>query len=627
MKSFQMFSFFFSRNLKNKLILYFLIITIVPSIIISFFYYTNSRLTLEKNAIDTSLNRLNFAMDGIDKQLKNIGQLSDSIYINKDLTKILSTYPIKDYPELMKFWDPISNQLGLNTFVLSYVTAFVIHGENGLDLRTGTTNSFLIDLVKVQKTEWFQEGIKQENVTWYGIVENPVTIKYEDYIIPLVRPIKHWETYRKIGWQVIGFRPTVISDLFNNFAIEPDETLLVIDARGFCVYHNQSGFIGQYLGEMDYLKQILKRKTGGNFQARINGATQRIVFTKSPKTGWSIVQTLSSAQLNRQRGLLLGITLIILLASLVFTSLLTIYLSTNLTQPLQHLLQRTKAIAKGSFAPEPSIEGDDELGSLGRGINEMALNIQNLMDLAIKDEQEKRRLELAVLQNQINPHFLYNTLNSLKLMATLQKADGIREMVTALGHLVMNLFKNTSEEITLDKEIALLKDYVYIQNIRYQGKIKLEVHLEDPVFAKCKVVKFSLQPIVENAIFHGIEPKKDAGKIVITVSRDGPLLVLCIEDDGVGMTPEQIEAVLAGSASGSATGSTQSPLEGQTRGLSGIGVKNVDQRIKYIYGVRFGLSIESVPGVYTRIYMRIPYHEAEENEIEQEPRMNANGRE
>ena len=259
------------------------------------------------------------------------------------------------------------------------------------------------------------------------------------------------------------------------------------------------------------------------------------------------------------------------------------------------MLYQTKEIAAGNFYEDPSIEGEDELGTLGHGINEMAVNIRNLLNQVVKDEQEKRRLELEVLQNQVNPHFLYNTLNSLKLMATIQKADGIKEMVSALGRLLMNISKNTSEKISLEEELSLLDDYVHIQNIRYKGKIKLEYHIENQADLNSKIIKFTLQPIVENAIFHGIEPKKDAGRIKIFITcADDDYIMICIEDDGVGITQEQIKSIL-----------TSLPVK-KTRVLSGIGIKNVDERLKLVYGQQFGLSIESELGRYTRVYLKIP---------------------
>ncbi len=585
------------KSLKSKLILYFLIITIVPSVIISYFYYKATQYYLEKNLINTSISNLGYSMDLIDKQLNNVMQLSDWIFINKNLDSILTKNTVGQKiiynPDIRTFFDLMDYQMKFNASMGLYISSLLIAGKNGVDLREGN-DAALIDRVKLQHLTWFQRGLNHVGKLWYGIVTNPASIKYDRYMLPIVRPIIHSYTGREIGWQMIGFRPTLISDLLGNYEIKNDETLLIIDAQGCCVYCNHDGLIGQDLTGLDYIQKILKQNNTGNLWARIRGVRRMVVYAKSELTGWRIVKILSSEELTRQQRLLFNITLLILLLSFVFTSILTIYLSNHLTRPLTKLLEQTKAIAVGNFDRDPTIEGENELGVLGQGINEMAANIRNLLNQIIRDEQEKRRLELKVLQHQVNPHFLYNTLNSLKMMAMIQKADGIKEMVAALGRLMMNMAKNTSEKITLADEIALLNDYVYIQNIRYKGKIKLEYHVENEILLQNKIIQFTLQPIVENAIFHGIEPKKDAGLIGIYIRESQDNLEICIEDDGVGMTANQIESVL------------QNVSGNKNRGLSGIGIKNVDERIKLIYGPEFGLTIESAVGEFTRVYLKIP---------------------
>ena len=198
------------------------------------------------------------------------------------------------------------------------------------------------------------------------------------------------------------------------------------------------------------------------------------------------------------------------------------------------------------------------------------------------------------------------------MMAAIQKADGIKEMVTALGRLIMNLSKNTAEKITLAEEFLLLNDYVYIQNIRYQGKIKLDYRLANEACLKYKILKFTLQPVIENAIFHGIEPKKDAGRIMVSVFEEDETILISVEDDGVGMAPAHIQSVLAGFGDAAGEiGAVSGPVDkvDKVRGLSGIGVKNVNERLKLTYGPEFGLSIESEAGRFTRVLIKIPKEE------------------
>lgn len=208
----------------------------------------------------------------------------------------------------------------------------------------------------------------------------------------------------------------------------------------------------------------------------------------------------------------------------------------------------------------------------------------------------RNKLEFKVLQNQINPHFLYNTLNSIKWMATLQKNTPIRDMTGALGRLLQNISKGTAVKIPIYEEMSVLDDYILIQNVRYNGKIQVRYHITDKDITQAYILKFTIQPIIENAIFHGIEPKGEEGRIDIILERENNAILIHVADDGVGMNPEQIEAVLSG----------KQEIE-HKRGLNGIGIRNIRDRIQMTYGKEYGLFIDSVPGEYTKVTIKIPY--------------------
>jgi two-component system sensor histidine kinase YesM len=587
------------ESLKSKLIFSFLLINIIPTVTISFFYYKFFQNTLIQNMVNTAASALHYSLSLVEKQLNQAEQLSDWVFININLDRILTKEHLgngKYYNSNIKtFLDLVDNQLRFNTSLNTYLYSLVIHGKNGLDLRAGQPEGTAIDLKTLETKPWFQKSLALHGRKfWCGIVENPSTVKFEAYILPLVRPILHSGSTREIGWHLIGFRTGLVADLFKDYRLQPDETLLMLDSRGYCLYHRKNAYLGKNLRQLPYIAAIPQRKPQGSFTIKIADTPRLVVYAKSQSTGWCIVKILSAAELDRQKQFLLLITLLIFGSGVLLTAFFGVYLSTNLSRPIKKLLRQTQKIAAGDFSPDPALEGHDELGVLGRGINEMATDIQHLLTRVIADERERRRLELAVLQNQVNPHFLYNTLNSVKLMATLQKADGIREMVTALGRLLMNLAKHTSEKVTLKEEFSLLNDYIYIQNIRYKGKIKVDYLLPDENCLKYLIIKFTLQPIVENAIFHAIEPKKNAGRILIAVTATDSQLEISIADDGVGMTAAQIESLLGGDQAG------------LNRGLSPIGIKNVNERLKLAYGHQYGLTIDSVVGEYTKVHLRFP---------------------
>uniref|UniRef100_UPI003260BFA1 sensor histidine kinase n=1 Tax=Clostridium sp. NkU-1 TaxID=1095009 RepID=UPI003260BFA1 len=163
-------------------------------------------------------------------------------------------------------------------------------------------------------------------------------------------------------------------------------------------------------------------------------------------------------------------------------------------------------ISQGNFDPDRSIETDDEIGSIGKQINQMSNRISDLLETRVQSEKEKRDLEIKMLQAQINPHFLYNTLDSIKWIATMQKNSGIVQVVTALSSLLKNMAKGFNEKVTLRQELDFLQNYVIIEKIRYIELFDVTTQVDQEVLYDAKIVKLTLQPLVENAIFNGIEP-------------------------------------------------------------------------------------------------------------------------
>ena len=210
-----------------------------------------------------------------------------------------------------------------------------------------------------------------------------------------------------------------------------------------------------------------------------------------------------------------------------------------ITRPVEALQKRIEAVGGGSFAPDRAVEWSNELGDIGRGINQLAENVDSLMTRRVEDERRKQELEYRMLQNEVNPHFIYNTLNSIRWMAAIQHAPGIAEMVTAFARLTKSISKGTQKLVPLQEELALLNDYFTIQQYRYGGDLAIEVsRIESETLCRdCMIPRFTLQPLVENAIFHGLEPKGGHGSVLLDISTDPDTgdVLLRITDDGVGM--------------------------------------------------------------------------------------------
>ena len=311
-----------------------------------------------------------------------------------------------------------------------------------------------------------------------------------------------------------------------------------------------------------------------------------------------ISQSISHSELQNQQRLLWGILVGTLVSIIAIGILLMLMLNRMINIPVSKIRAKMLRVAEGDFSRDPSIEWNHELGDIGRGINDLSENVYLLMNKRLEDEKTKKDLEYKMLQSQINPHFIYNTLNSIKWMATIQGANGISEMTTALAKLLKSISKGTSLLVSVREEFSLLQDYFTIQHYRYGGTITLEITVDDESVYDCHIIKFTLQPLVENAIFHGIEPK-GAGHISIhafyeTQEDNSSDIRIDVRDDGVGMSQEKAEQILSSNNDNSADFFRE------------IGVSNVHKRLQYEFGPQYGITIDSVEGEYTVMSIRIP---------------------
>ncbi len=288
------------------------------------------------------------------------------------------------------------------------------------------------------------------------------------------------------------------------------------------------------------------------------------------------------------------VLIVVILASILLFILVSILLSRYLTRASSRLVRHIEYLmeTKDFGYTDKAIEsGKDEIASIGHAVNAMSISISKLLERNEALFEDKKKMEIDMLQMQVNPHFLYNTLESMHYLAEVQKNDGIAKMSRGLSTLLRNLAKGSSNKILLSEELSLLHDYDDIQQVRYMGMYEIE-YMIPPQLLSYGIQKFTLQPLVENSIFHGIEPSKHFGVITISASLENDTLVLSVMDDGVGMSEEEIEHIF-------------DERKHSKTDMTGVGLKNINERIKLVYGKEYGLSFESVKGSYTKVIARI----------------------
>ena len=297
----------------------------------------------------------------------------------------------------------------------------------------------------------------------------------------------------------------------------------------------------------------------------------------------------------RSRFLIAGGTFVgITLLTLLFSAVLSYLLARRITRPMQRLLTHMEEFSRGDFHVRAKEEGNRDILALSGGFNKMSRRIRHLMeDLRIK-EHESANARLRELQAQINPHFLYNTLETIRSLALRNGVESIADIAKSMALIFRYCINSRDEVVTLREELAHVKSYINIQKIRYKNRLQVYFYVDDELLDNC-IIKILVQPLVENAIYHGIDQKREGGKISIVCHKSLKGVEIAVEDNGMGMKPEVLRSL-------------QKQLHECQGGHLGeiIGLKNVHSRLKLYYGRERGLHIESVYGQGTRVSFDIP---------------------
>lgn len=585
--------FFANNSFKKKLTIAFLVIGLLPLILISIIYQNilNNRISTDSET--ASIEKLRYMSLNIERQIEISEQLLGWITYNQRLENILTKSYENNYDkqlDIIEFSSYVM-EYAVNANIESNIFKILIVEEDGSSFQMGNSYS-LLDKDSLINAGWMENYHRRQADQL--IPAKDIYVKNAS-IFPMSSRIYNNSTGRPIGWCLVTFQ----NDLYSKCLISGSrqENIFLLNKGGQCIGHVSQELVGTNLSNDPLIRQILdSQDTTGHVTGKYGGVPSILHYYRIPSTDLVAVQCTSLEAFLLEKRKMTRLSILFILSTMAVILLVILYLRGKLIRPLNIISDYIKRVPDSGFKGNMVLEGDDEFKKIASSINTMELEIRDLIEARQREADIKKELEFKVLQNQINPHFLYNTLNSIKWMATLQHADTIRDMTAALGRLLKNISKGTADRIPIYEEMSLLDDYILIQDIRYNGKIKVEYRIGDGQITQAYIIKFLLQPIVENAIFHGIEPKDGCGTITIYLEKQEEDIVIRILDDGIGMTQKQIDALLE-------PGTGQENL----RGLNGVGISNIHERIIMTYGRGYGISITSEPGIYTSVTLRIPY--------------------
>lgn len=404
--------------------------------------------------------------------------------------------------------------------------------------------------------------------------------------ICVAKAILDFDTMKPAGYINIVYENSYLSDILANNSSKYSGASYVVNTHGRIMVANKEGYVGE-----NFPVKLSDLRASNTSRYDMFSSTQAFYFVGNEMpNGWSLVQTVSVKEFNKEMNHLIvlaaGIVLLVLGISLGFVW----YVTSRIAHPAKELMESLKTLAKDNEYPRVKIVSNDEIGMIGLEYNKMAENIETLIEKVYKMELTQKQAELEFLQMQINPHFLYNALDTISWMALAKGNMDVSEMTIALAELLRATIKKESF-ITLREEMNTVKDYLLIQQERFGDKISAEYFVEEDAYS-CMVPNFILQPVIENAIIHGLEPKIEKGKVSINISIQDEFLTFLVEDNGVGMDEKEILDLY------------KKCRENNTK--QSIGLKNVYRRLLLCYGEASMLKIESKKEQGTRISFLIP---------------------
>ncbi|HVP20115.1 MAG TPA: sensor histidine kinase [Spirochaetia bacterium] len=418
-----------------------------------------------------------------------------------------------------------------------------------------------------------------------------------DDVVSIVKAVVDPRTGRARGVVLIDMKLQVVQDIFIDMKVGQGGFLFIEDAEGGTVYSPVNPVVYRVRGEW-----LAGPKT--STVRRIGGADYQIIAQGSEYTGWKTIGVFPLNEIMGQVSLIRYYSFIIAGVTLFIAVVVSIFFTGSIARPVIALRTLMKKAEEGNLTVRFQGGQEDEIGHLGKSFNTMIEEIQKLIDLVYREQQSKREAELKTLQEQIKPHFLYNTLDTIHWMAQDHGATDIVQIVTALTSLFRIALSKGKEMISLSDELEHVRSYLIIQKLRYEDKFDFSLCVQDDVLPYM-VLKLTLQPIVENAIYHGIKERRGHGTIRVDALRRDGILVLRVCDDGVGMSSDKLAAVRALL--------TAAPAESTQK--NGYGISNVNERIQLSFGKDYGLRFESAPGRGTTVEILHPLIAGEEKDV------------
>lgn len=578
--------------IRSKIIALLLVISILPSIGFGFLINLAVDKIIEKQVSEHTLQLIGQANKSLESYGETMQDVSYLISFNPEIVRFLHGVEYQDANDSYQ----IKKFLQGFTTVNPEIAGILVINNKGNYV---SNELYPRNIKSLTEEKWYQEAVENKGI--FKFIGHPAGrslkshVNYTDNeIVSGARAIVDPETEKVIGVVLIDLKLRVISEIIEDVRLGKSGYLMVIDDEGEVIYSPQDSLVDRI--QLNWFKD----DSPNSFSKKIDGKNMQFIYRKSPFTNWTTIGVFSTTESVMEVRQVNFYVISFLFIVLAFGIGASYYLSYSMSRPINQLNRIMKKVESGDLSTRYRGNRADEIGMLGRSFNTMIEQINKLISLMQIQGRQKREAELQALQAHIKPHFLYNTLDTINWMSRKKGALDVAELVESLSQLFRIGLSKGNDIISLENEIEHIHSYLKIQKARYKDKLNYSISI-NPELNKIEVVKLVLQPIVENAIYHGIKERRGPGVITITGEEAGGYLVLYVKDDGIGMSEERLSQL-----NESLAVSFDSLEETRKMKSIGYGVMNVQARIKLTFGEPYGISVESVQGKGTIVKILLP---------------------
>ncbi len=588
-------SFRLASSFRNRMILIFFMIIIVPFLLFAYYSHVKAIEGISNANVSMTTNYLLQARKSFEIYLSALNDQVNGLIGNQQLQDYLEKEPADSAEE-----DAFTvNLLSLLYQKTSSIDAFRVRVYPIDPSKYPDYMSTIGEPESVANEDWFRQSASTVSPTWHLSLPRKGKL-YR----PVLTYIKRFSgLYDQIPRGIVATDLTEdqLKRYLSPVGQETGQRLLLLTGEGTVLYDSlESQWTGSEFPSGKFVEELGTRKMGSRNVA-MDGADYLATYVRMDSQPWTIV---SLTPLRELTGSIREINRVLVFFLIVYSVCcigVVLYITAFYTQPIARLVRYMRKLETGFRQSIPSSSRQDEVGWLYRGFGSLIRQVESLVEETSRAERRKKELEFQVLSHQINPHFLYNTLESIRWKAEKHGGGEIGEMVSALGNLLRLSLNQGKEITTLGREIEQVKAYVQIEQARMGKTIRILYSLEEEL-KDVPFMRLLLQPLVENAIQHGIGDNFENGKILLTARREGADIVIDIIDNGCGIPPETLEKL-------------KLDEEDQGKfadGTKGVGLRNVNARLRLYFGEPYRLRIETGPGQGTRITLRHPVLTEEE---------------